>query len=121
MERLTIQNFIKQWWFRQQGESDEVVRLRVEGRRMEDGYEVDAQTKRDIFSLQEQDALYESFVQRLTSYPAKISTFIFNAIWILFVIGVLIYGLFSIDSINPVALAIIIGAIIIAVAIKSKE
>lgn len=121
MERLTFQNFIKQWWLRQQGESDEVVRLRVADQRMKNGYEVDVQTKRDVTSLYEQDALYESYAQRLASSPAKISLFILKAVWILLGIAGLLYGLFSIDSINPVALSIIIGAIIIAIAIKSKE
>lgn len=120
MERLTFQNFIKQWWLRQQGESDEVVRLRVADQRIKNGYEVNAQTKRDISNLYEQDALYESYAQRLTSYPAKISLFIFKAIWISLGIAGLLYGLFSIDTINPIALSIIIGAIIIAIAIKSK-
>lgn len=120
MVRLTFQNFIKQWWLRQQGESDEVVRLRVADQRMKNGYEVDAQTKRDVASLYDQDAQYESYAQELKSYPVEIIAFIFKAIWILLGITGLLYGLFNIDSFNPIALSIIIGAIIIAIAIKSK-
>lgn len=119
MERLTFQNFIKQWWFRQQGESDEVVRLRVADQRIKDGYEVDALTKREVLSLHELDTLYESYAQGLRNVPL----YIFKAVGILLGIVGLLYGLVSIDSdsVNPIALSIIIGAIIIAIAIQGKK
>lgn len=117
MERLTFQSFIKQWWLRQLGKSDEVVKLRVAEQRIKNGYEVDAQTKLDLTSLHEQDALYKSYASDLASIPLLI----LQAIMILLGIAGLIYGVSSFDSINPVGLSIIIGAIIIAIAIKSKK